>query len=254
MPNRILRDWTDSELINELSWQAEVLFTRLIMKADDFGRFSANEKLIRSLCFPLKDGVRDADITRWLAECEQAGLIVVYHVNSKAVLAIRNFGQRLRQKRELYPPPPDDGQLADNCQANDGQMTAGNEEKRNEEKREDEVAKPGAVSPPGKSDLQKRIEHLLRRRESVPWDVKELKVFAANRKAIEATTEEDWQKLEYFYSLPQAETFSRKNLESLLSHWNGEVDKAVSFRKQTLSERKGAGYVAPRRKLSELGD
>jgi len=252
MPNRILRDWTDSELINDLSWQAEVLFTRLIMKADDFGRFSANEKLIRSLCFPLKDGVRDADVTRWLAECQQAGLIVVYHANAKPVLAIRNFGQRLRQKRELYPPPPDDGQLADKCQADDGQVTAGREEKRNEE--DDEMSKVGSPALRGKSDLQKRIERLLRRRESAPWDVKELKVFAANRKAIEATTEEDWRKLEYFYSLPQAETFSRKNLESLLNHWNGEVDKAVSFKRQNLSEGKGTGYVAPRRKLSELGD
>ena len=28
MPNRILRDWTDSLRIDRLSWQAEVLFIR----------------------------------------------------------------------------------------------------------------------------------------------------------------------------------------------------------------------------------
>jgi len=39
MPNRILRDWTDSDRVNSLSAEAERLFIRLIMKADDYGRY-----------------------------------------------------------------------------------------------------------------------------------------------------------------------------------------------------------------------
>lgn len=139
MPNRILRDWTDSETVNTISWQAEVLFTRLIMKADDFGRFHANPKLLRSLLFPLRDGLRDADITRWIAECEKAGLIRIYVVDDekskdgKSFLEIGNFGQRTRAEKSKFPEPPSDFEakkekndrhLSDSCQTDDRQMTA----------------------------------------------------------------------------------------------------------------------------------
>lgn len=105
MPNRILRDWTDSMRIDGVGFQSEVLFTRLIMKVDDYGRFSAHPKLIKSLCFPLKDGVRDADITRWLAECEKAGLIVVYTVKGRSYLQIEDFRQRERAEKSKFPDP-----------------------------------------------------------------------------------------------------------------------------------------------------
>jgi len=106
MPNRILRDWTDSESVNQLPASAEVTFTRLIMKVDDFGRFSANPKLLKSLLYPIRDGVRDADISRDLAACERAGLIAVYGSDSKPYLSIRNFNQRGRAEKSKYPSPP----------------------------------------------------------------------------------------------------------------------------------------------------
>ena len=52
MPNRILRDWTDSEPVNSLSVHAERLFVRLIMKADDYGRLTDHPKLLRAMLFP----------------------------------------------------------------------------------------------------------------------------------------------------------------------------------------------------------
>ncbi len=105
MPNRILRDWTDSESINSLSFQAEVFFTRLIMKVDDFGRFSANPKLLKSLLFPIKDGLRDSDISRNLDECEKAGLIAVYEADGKSFLEIKKFLQRGRAEKSKFPSP-----------------------------------------------------------------------------------------------------------------------------------------------------
>lgn len=111
MPIRMLRDCTDSEAVNRLDDGSEVLFYRLIMKADDYGRFTANPRLIRSLCFPLKDGIRESDISRRIAACESAGLIVLYQVADKPLLEIVNFGQRLRSSRAKYPPPP----VADGC-------------------------------------------------------------------------------------------------------------------------------------------
>jgi len=108
MPIRMLRDWTDSEPVNQLDDGAEVLFVRLIMKADDYGRFTANPKLIRALCFPLRDGIRESDIARRIAECETAGLIATYSDNGKPLLQIVNFGQRMRNgMKAKYPPPPD---------------------------------------------------------------------------------------------------------------------------------------------------
>lgn len=106
MPNRMLRDITDSELINKLSAHAEVLFYRLMMKADDYGSFHANVKLVKSNCFPLKtDTIRDADLSRWLHELQTSGVIVIYTVAGKKYLRINNFGQRLRNKNNKYPSP-----------------------------------------------------------------------------------------------------------------------------------------------------
>lgn len=118
MPNRILRDWTDSEAVESLPWQAEVFFTRLIMKVDDFGRFSANPKLLRSLLFPIRDGVRDADISRDLTACERAGLIAVYESEGKPYLQIVKFGNTPRAKTSKFPS------LASNLQANASKLKA----------------------------------------------------------------------------------------------------------------------------------
>jgi hypothetical protein len=107
MPNRILRDWTDSDKVNQLTPTAEVFFVRLIMKADDFGRFHADPRRLRSACYPLKDSIRDTDISRWLAECEKAGLIRCYDATGCRYLCIDNFGQRLRLMKEKHPAPPE---------------------------------------------------------------------------------------------------------------------------------------------------
>ena len=109
MPKRMLRDWTDSEAVNSVSWQAEALFIRLIMKADDYGCFHGNAKLLKSLLFPLKDGLRDADISRWLTELSASGLIRNYFDHDgKPFIEIRNFGQRLKDSRRKFPAPPDE--------------------------------------------------------------------------------------------------------------------------------------------------
>lgn len=105
MANRILRDWTDSETIDKLSFQSEVLFTRLFMKADDYGCFHANPKLVKAALFPLKD-VRESDVSRWLDECQKAGLIAFYSSKGKQYLTIPNFGQRLRAMKRRFPVPP----------------------------------------------------------------------------------------------------------------------------------------------------
>jgi hypothetical protein len=122
LPNRILRDWTDSGRIDLLTAEGERFFTRLIMKVDDFGRFYAEPRRLRSACFPLKDSIRDADISRWLAECEKAGVVCCYEATGCRYVCVLRFNQRLRAMKERFPRPPDD--LTVTCQSDDRQMTA----------------------------------------------------------------------------------------------------------------------------------
>lgn len=108
MPNRILRDWTDSDKINTLSVHAERFFTRLIMKVDDFGCFFSDTRLLKANLFPLLlDSIREADLSRWMAECQKSGLIILYESNGKKYLQILDFKQRLDRKSSKYPLPND---------------------------------------------------------------------------------------------------------------------------------------------------
>ncbi|MVW93680.1 hypothetical protein FCL53_17090 [Elizabethkingia meningoseptica] len=106
MPNRVIRDWTDSERVDQVSFQAEALFIRLMMKADDYGSYHGNPRLINSFCFPLKN-LRDTDISRWLHELVSAGLIAAYDADNKQYIHIVNFNQRLRQSKAKFPQIPE---------------------------------------------------------------------------------------------------------------------------------------------------
>jgi len=104
MPNRILRDWTTSEKIDNLSFEAEVMFTRLIMKADDHGCFHANLKLLKAAIFPLKD-VSTGMIAIYLKELCTNEIVNTYEVEGREYLQIANFGQRLRTMNSKFPLP-----------------------------------------------------------------------------------------------------------------------------------------------------
>lgn len=108
MPNRMLRDWTGSDKVNKLTVNSERFFVRLIMKVDDFGCFYADPRLLKANLFPLLlDNIRDADILRWMDECQKAGLIVVYENSSKRYCQILDFKQRLDRAKNKYPLPSD---------------------------------------------------------------------------------------------------------------------------------------------------
>lgn len=131
----MIRDWTASEKVDKISYQAEVFFIRLCMKADDYGSFHGSPKLLKSFLFPLRsDTVREADITRWMAECQKAGLILFYEVESKPYVRIENFGQRLRSKKNRFPEIPP--QVAAGC-GNSPPEEEDEEEEKREGARED---------------------------------------------------------------------------------------------------------------------
>lgn len=106
MPNRMLRDWTDSDKMKGVTAHGERFFIRLIMKADDYGCLYADNSLLKAALFPfLLNEVREADISRWKAECQMAGLIVLYEVASKSYLQVQDFRQRLDKAKNKYPLP-----------------------------------------------------------------------------------------------------------------------------------------------------
>lgn len=136
MANRVVRNWTHSDRINNLSEGAEIFFIRLIMTVDDYGCFHANPKLLLASCFPLKNYTTN-DIGDWLTECKQQELLVTYLVEKKLYLQILDFKQVLRRPKHKFPTS--DGQVTDN----DGQVTA--EKKRNRNESESEIEKKDKI-------------------------------------------------------------------------------------------------------------
>jgi hypothetical protein len=106
MPNRIVRDAIlTSERMAKLGWPDEVFYRRLMSVVDDYGRTESNPQLLRAKCYPLQtDSVRVTDISRWMAACQKAGLILEYAANGKQYLEILDFGQQLRSASKCPSP------------------------------------------------------------------------------------------------------------------------------------------------------
>jgi hypothetical protein len=144
----MLRDWTDSEKMLQVSVHAERFFIRLIMKVDDYGCFHANTSLLKANLFPLLlDVIREADISRWTTECHKAGLIVLYEAEGKKYLQINDFKQRLDRAKNKYPLPPsnDSREIVNDFPA----------EIETEVEEEIEVEKEKARAPDDLNDMEK---------------------------------------------------------------------------------------------------
>ena len=78
MPNRIIKESIrTSDSINDLTWFEEVLFYRLMVSCDDYGRFDARIPIIKGSCFPLKN-VTDNQMENALNKLSSAGIVTTY--------------------------------------------------------------------------------------------------------------------------------------------------------------------------------
>lgn len=120
MPNRILREGIlDSGAVNSLTWPSELFYRKLMSVVDDFGLFDGRLEVLRSRLYALQlDRVRVADVASWIAECEKAGLIRTYTVDSKPYILFHKLGPQ-RAKRSKYPRPPDGPPLIDGLRADE---------------------------------------------------------------------------------------------------------------------------------------
>ena len=107
MPNGILKESICvSESVDKLSWFEEVVFYRLIVNCDDYGRFDGRPAVIRGRLFPLKS-VTDNQISNALSHLATAGMVKLYDCDSKPFLQLVTWEehQQIRAKKSKYPAP-----------------------------------------------------------------------------------------------------------------------------------------------------
>lgn len=107
MPSRLLREGIlSSERVDSLDAAAEVFYRRLMSKVDDHGLYDGRPSILRSSLYPLRvDRVREADITRWIAACEKAGVIALYAHEGKPYLQMLDTRWVARSEPK-YPKHP----------------------------------------------------------------------------------------------------------------------------------------------------
>lgn len=132
MPNRILREGLlDSDAVGDVSPGAEMLFVRLMLLVDDFGRYDGRVSVICRRAFVNRRAVDEHMTADWLEELKKAGLVRLYLCDGKPYVDIVNFRQRTRAQASKYPSLEDArqsnqplsskfvGQTADKRQADD---------------------------------------------------------------------------------------------------------------------------------------
>ena len=108
MPNRILKESIcTSDSVDSLSWFEEVLFYRLIVNCDDYGRFDGRPAIIKNRLFPLKESLTTKAISKAVNTLVTAGLVVLYEFEGKPYLYLPTWNdhQNVRAKRSKYPSP-----------------------------------------------------------------------------------------------------------------------------------------------------
>jgi hypothetical protein len=110
MPNRIIKESIcTSDSIAELGWFEEVLFYRLIVNCDDYGRFDGRTAVVKNRLFPLKDNVTAKAVEAAVNKLVTVGLVTLYFFEGKPYLQLPTWDkhQTVRAKKSKYPAPAD---------------------------------------------------------------------------------------------------------------------------------------------------
>lgn len=109
MPNRIIKESIcTSDSIDSLSWFEEVLFYRLIVSCDDFGRFDGRTAVIKNRLFPLKENLTLKNVAEAINKLARTGLVTLYEHDGRPFLLLPTWNehQLIRAKKSKYPDPP----------------------------------------------------------------------------------------------------------------------------------------------------
>jgi hypothetical protein len=116
MPTRRISDKIcRSEDYKKLTLFQRDLFFRLIVCADDFGRFDGRLPILKSAMYPL-ESVTEKQIDDGLKGLSTAGIVDLYAVDGKPYLRFINWMhyQQQRAKESKYPAPADVENSVDN--------------------------------------------------------------------------------------------------------------------------------------------
>ncbi len=112
MPSRILREsLLRDELIDRLSCVAEVTYFRLLLAVDDFGNIDARPSYLKSMLYPTKRSVTEADLEEAREELLASGLVWMYQADGAEYLHCEGFEatQKLRYPTAKFPRHPREG-------------------------------------------------------------------------------------------------------------------------------------------------
>jgi hypothetical protein len=110
VPNRILKESIcTSDRIDTLSLFEEVLYYRLIVSCDDYGRFDGRPAIIKNRLFPLKENLTIKNVSAAINTLARAGLVALYEFEGKPFLYLPTWNehQNIRAKKSRYPSPED---------------------------------------------------------------------------------------------------------------------------------------------------
>lgn len=101
-----------SKKVSLVSWQAEVIYLRILPHCDDAGRLTADVEELKATVIPMgKQGkkVSDKQLRAWLEELHVAGLVVLYSVGDEDFLQVVRFEdfQTFKSDRDLAIVCPD---------------------------------------------------------------------------------------------------------------------------------------------------
>lgn len=108
MPNRIIKESVcTSDSVDQLGWFEEVLFYRLIVNCDDYGRFDGRLAVIKNRLFPLKENLTLKNVENAINKLARIGLITLYEADGKPFLFLPTWNehQNVRAKKSKYPEP-----------------------------------------------------------------------------------------------------------------------------------------------------
>jgi hypothetical protein len=105
VPNRIVREgFLDSEGINNLTESAECFYHRLLLAADDAGRYDGRLDVIRSKLYPVATRkVSVSDVDKAIRECVGQRLLLTYEYLGKPFLQITKWARCGNSVNSRYP-------------------------------------------------------------------------------------------------------------------------------------------------------
>lgn len=145
VPNRIIKESAlISQDLSKLSDGAERLFWRLLLVADDFGRFDAYPPVVKARCFPtMVESLKINAVQNWMAELEP-DLVRYYSREARRYGFFINWEkhQQKRAKMSKFPDPPEVQQNPDdsNCNQLQSNVPVFVFEKRDRDRDRDTVA------------------------------------------------------------------------------------------------------------------